>query len=542
MQAWGCRTYQGKSTERECLRSKQRRGRRDTSTVAKTADIAADIPVTETRCSSVSCSTSAQSELLTASDEDISFGTWGGPFVSLEQYIGIFRIDEYPLHAAAQIDDTGMIHRFCGRGYDINSRTRDTQLTPLHVAVRFKASQACISTILSWGANLALADSHGNVPLHWAVRWNYPAVVYLMGRLPPFFDGFNAQKLLEAKNDNGFAFLHLALIGHQKGFWTPKDLDSLIPKFRLLHIYFRHDIRSSSGARPIDLAMTSRRHDLSHERGRVAWWSCMFSRSTCVPSPKFLDKILPRNYDTLEQVFFPGTNKGLLDSILKELPALKLRATHVELHDIVTLGSTLLQEPPDVLEPQKLFDDLVEAQCSEFWAMHPQGLESIWNQTWIKKLIKDYLVYEGVPLRRNTLSKSCLIRAIDEVRLPPEQHQYHIAGFFARHNPQAAFYKDIDGRLPIFEAAERGLKTVVVTMLDAAMRDILDDKARLHSSIYDRYWPNLSLMTRATGPEKWLLAMAWAQSGPEFVMPCMISSSAWSLLHETAIMVHLRAR
>jgi len=294
----------------------------------------------------------------------------------LEEGIKEFDFDKNPLHASIQQHLEAYVPFFLARGWDINSRTQDDQqLTPLHVAMMMNRPTSCIKKLLTFGADVSLTDGNGSAAFHWGCRWNPGAISDLLDE--GIVEATGAFKAVKARDKNGHTSLHLALIGHRNGFLSAKTLEAIIPSNPYRYPVLPYDARLPTGERPIDFLMDtlSREHDFSRLSGREMWWRSVLFGSTHVPSLQFFLRIPFYQQDTSGPVLFPGTEIGVLDSFLQELPSEKRSMTQFD--DLIRLGCNLLWSAQHTLGLSELLGKLIEGQCSEFWANSPWGIISL---------------------------------------------------------------------------------------------------------------------------------------------------------------------
>jgi len=507
---WGCMAYQTGSVRPENLRPNRKgwkkRGAHEkrTSGSSQTSLVQRFEQPTEAEFPSSDIPTE-ESETLRVASQRLSRRKWGPEFAWMEQDIGDLISYDHPLHWALREGDDNAITQLIADGADPNLQAGGG-LTPLHIAVCEGKSWSCIERLVRLGADVYQPDHRGNMPLHWAVRWNWKVLLLLGDKYRnPRGRGFDTVY----ENRDGFNYVHLALICYRLRLCTLSEVVNCSISFLEEHVS-RVKLQLPTGEWSLDhmLETLSREHNFGRREDRVAFWDSIVSESSFVPGLSFLSTL---TWSELEsgsprRILLPGSSVIFLDSLLTDLPICHL--SEDDMLELAILGANLL-----VLDSRAegfLIKMLIDTQASQAWEIRP-GVILDMAQRYLPHTEYDHQDYIFAATYTKS-NRSFLMKAIEDVELLPGHQKDHIAHAFVCGGN--GFSKEADGRIPILEAAGQDLRSIVEHMLcedqrsDARTGTMIND---VQLSPYGRYhWPTWESSKQA---EDWVQAVAMLEGG-----------------------------
>lgn len=374
--------------------------------------------------------------------------SWGPPFLGLEKHIPNF--DFYVAELSLALHEkalplSGML--WLPNGYPIYSRT-ETGIPIFHIAIRSGMPPPMIRKLVEHGAKIFQSDAQANNSLHWAIRWNWAAAESLFTQ---------DEEMVGRPNLDGFTPLHLALIAFRRGLCTSSDLERLVP----------HDSCPSiddvpmlpTGESPLEhlLETLSQNHDWSNAHRRMDWWKAVLSKSSLVPSLRFLEWVAGYSRVSEHAHKFPGTSIRILESLLKDLPV--RRFSKNDLNNLAELGQRLLVIE-DCEDRHIRVNLLIECQLLEVWKLNPTGIFDMME--WFLFVIDEG---DNPTMICSTSQRTLLMKAIQDIKLSTEHRKYHPALPLVTYGCDA-FQQEKNGGFPIIAAAVKSLQELVEAILE----------------------------------------------------------------------------
>ena len=457
LKSWGCMAYQTGSVRPENLRPNRQgwkkrsaREKQTSGSSSQTSLVQRSEQPPETEFPSSDIPTE-ESERLRVASQRLSKRKWGPEFAWMEQDIGDLINYDHPLHWALREGDDNAIPRLIADGADPNLQAGGG-LTPLHIAVREGKSRSCIERLVKLGADTYQPDHQGNMPLHWAVRWNWEVLKFLSDR---YFCPRGQKSKFE--NRDGFNYVHLVLICYRLRLCTLTEVEPRITFF-LQEPPMWLECQLPTGEWSLDhmLKTLSRDHDFDKRNERIAFWNSIISKSAFVPGLNFLSTLTSWELGSPRRILLPGSSVIFLDSLLTDLPIRHL--SQYEMLDLVEVATNLLDL--DSRAEGFLINMLIDTQASQAWQFRPGPILEI------AELYFPHVECENQDFIFDTTStnsnRSFLMKAIEDVGLLPGHQKDHIAHALVRGGN--GFSKEADGRTPVVEAARKGLRSLVENM------------------------------------------------------------------------------
>ena len=137
---------------------------------------------------------------------------------------------------AIRLKANNCVNLLLSNGADINTRTIDTGMTPLHYACKY-GNEAMIATLINYGARTDITDFEGRPPIFYSVIYGDAAMVAYLGNQNP--------SLLNYKDKYGNSTLHIA-------FKYSKDPGNI--SNYLISMGVSTESKNNKGMYPIDVA------------------------------------------------------------------------------------------------------------------------------------------------------------------------------------------------------------------------------------------------------------------------------------------------